>query len=49
MLVAFARYSRDQAFDALRGNGAFVCSMAAGSISGTLLGALCSASSPTSC
>jgi hypothetical protein len=49
MLVAFARYSRDQAFDVLRDNGAFVCSMAAGSISGTLLGALCSASSPTSC
>ncbi len=40
MLVAFARYSRDQAFTALRGNGSFVIAMTAGSIVGTLIGAL---------
>ncbi len=40
MIVAFARYSRDQAFTVLRGNGRFVIAMAAGSITGTLLGAL---------
>src|SRR3712207_3828511 len=40
MLVAFARYSRDQAFTVLRGNGALVAAMTAGSITGTLLGAL---------
>jgi uncharacterized membrane protein YfcA len=40
MLVAFARYSRDQAFTVLRGNGRFVAAMTAGSIIGTLLGAL---------
>jgi hypothetical protein len=45
MLVAFARYSRDQAFTVLRGNGRFVIAMTAGSIVGTLAGASSSASS----
>ena len=36
MLVAFARYSRDQAFIVLRRNGRFVVAMTAGSIAGTL-------------
>jgi uncharacterized protein len=40
MLVAFARYSRDQAFTVLRSNGRFVLTMTAGSIAGTLAGAL---------
>jgi uncharacterized membrane protein YfcA len=41
MLVAFARYSRDQGFTTvLRGNGRFVIAMTAGSIVGTLAGAL---------
>ena len=40
MLVAFARYSRDQAFTVLRRNGPFVVAMTAGSIAGTLAGAL---------
>jgi uncharacterized membrane protein YfcA len=40
MLVAFARYSRDQSFVVLRGNGWFVLAMTAGSILGTVLGAL---------
>jgi uncharacterized membrane protein YfcA len=40
MLVAFARYSRDQAFTVLAGNGRFVIAMTIGSITGTLLGAL---------
>jgi hypothetical protein len=40
MLVAFARYSRDQVFTVLRGNGAFIVAMANGSITGTVLGAL---------
>jgi uncharacterized membrane protein YfcA len=40
MLVAFARYSRDQAFTVLRSNGRFVIAMTAGSIAGTLAGAL---------
>jgi uncharacterized membrane protein YfcA len=40
MIVAFARYSRDQAFGVLRGNGRFVVAMTAGSIVGTLAGAL---------
>lgn len=40
MLVAFVRYSRDQAFAVLAGNGRFVIAMTAGSIAGTLLGAL---------
>lgn len=40
MLVAFTRYSRDQAFTVLRGNSLFVIAMTAGSIAGTLAGAL---------
>lgn len=40
MLVAFARYSRDQSFGVLRANGRFVLVMTAGSIAGTLIGAL---------
>jgi uncharacterized protein len=40
MLVAFARYSRDQAFSVLRESGPFVLAMTAGSIIGTLTGAL---------
>jgi uncharacterized protein len=40
MLVAFSRYSRDQAFTVLGSNGYFVIAMAAGSIAGTLAGAL---------
>ena len=40
MLVPFARYSRNQTFSVLAGNGRFVISMTAGSITGTLLGAL---------
>jgi uncharacterized membrane protein YfcA len=40
MLVAFARYSRDQSFQVLRGNTGFVLTMAAGSITGTVLGGL---------
>ena len=40
MLVAFARYSRDQAFTVLRGNGWFILAMTVGSIAGTVIGAL---------
>ena len=40
MLVAFARYSRDQSFVVLRHNTSFVLVMAAGSITGTLIGGL---------
>lgn len=40
MAVAFARYRRDQAFTVLRGNGWFVVAMTAGSIAGTVGGAL---------
>jgi uncharacterized membrane protein YfcA len=40
MLVAFARYSRDQAFVVLRENARFVVAMTAGSIVGTVGGAL---------
>ena len=40
MLVAFARYSRDQAFTVVRGNGRFVITMTAGSIAGAVAGAL---------
>ena len=39
MLVAFARYSQDASFQILSANKAFVLTMAAGSILGTLLGA----------
>jgi uncharacterized membrane protein YfcA len=40
MLVAFARYSRSQAFNVLRGSGPFLLAMTAGSIAGTVVGAL---------
>lgn len=40
MLVAFARYSRDQSFRVLRDNKRFVLTMAAGSIVGTIVGGL---------
>ncbi|GAA1399398.1 sulfite exporter TauE/SafE family protein [Pseudonocardia kongjuensis] len=40
MIVAFARYSRDQAFGVLRSNGRLVVAMSAGSVVGTLVGAL---------
>jgi uncharacterized protein len=40
MIVAFARYRRDRSFDVLRGNGRFVVAMTAGSVAGTVLGAL---------
>ncbi|MEV6273368.1 sulfite exporter TauE/SafE family protein [Kribbella sp. NPDC051936] len=40
MLVAFARYSRDNSFGVLRANRAFVLTMAGGSILGTVLGGL---------
>jgi uncharacterized membrane protein YfcA len=40
MLVAFARYSRDDSFAVLRHNRDFVVLMALGSIFGTILGAL---------
>ncbi len=40
MLVAFARYSRDNSFRVLAANKAFVLTMAAGSVSGTVLGGL---------
>lgn len=38
MLVAFARFSRDNSFQALRDNRAFVVAMTVGSIVGTLIG-----------
>jgi uncharacterized protein len=38
MLVAFARYSRDRSFEALRANNRFVFAMASGSIIGTIGG-----------
>lgn len=40
MLVAFARYSRDNSFQALRNNRTFVVVMALGSIAGTLIGGI---------
>ncbi|WP_307817604.1 sulfite exporter TauE/SafE family protein [Nocardia acididurans] len=40
MLVAFARYSRDQSFQILSSNTRFVAIMAVGSITGTVLGGL---------
>lgn len=40
MLVAFARYSRDQSFRVLRANRAFVIAMSLGSITGTIVGGL---------
>ena len=55
MLVAFARYSLDGSFTVLRRNRGFVAAMAAGSITGTVLGGLLpgwfrtASSSPRSC
>lgn len=40
MLVAFARYSRDQSFQALAANRRFFVVMAAGSVTGRIIGAL---------
>ena len=40
MLVAFARYSRDDSFVVLRRHRRFVIAMAAGSIAGTIIGGL---------
>jgi uncharacterized protein len=40
MLVAFARYSRDNSFQALKTNKVFVLAMTAGSIAGTIIGGL---------
>ncbi len=40
MLVAFARYSRDQSFAVLAENKTFLVAMAAGSVTGTLIGGL---------
>ncbi len=40
MLVAFLRYSRDQAFGVLGENRSFVVAMAAGSVTGSVLGGL---------
>ncbi|WP_228799615.1 sulfite exporter TauE/SafE family protein, partial [Nocardia cyriacigeorgica] len=40
MLVAFARYSRDQSFGVLKTNGRFVIAMSIGSIAGTIIGGL---------
>lgn len=40
MLVAFARYSRDQSFAVLAANKTFLLAMAAGSVVGTIVGGL---------
>jgi len=40
MLVAFARFSRDQSFPVLGQNKRFLVAMTAGSIAGTVLGGL---------
>lgn len=40
MLVAFARYSRDQSFQVLAANKPFLIAMAAGSVAGTVAGGL---------
>ena len=40
MLVAFFRYSRDQAFTVLGENRGFVVAMAAGSVTGAIVGGL---------
>ena len=40
MLVAFARYSRDQSFAVLAANKPFLIAMAAGSVTGTVIGGL---------
>jgi uncharacterized membrane protein YfcA len=40
MLLAFARYSRSQAFGVLRGNARFVAALTAGSVAGSVAGGL---------
>lgn len=40
MLVAFARYSKDESFKVLRANRRFLVTMAAGSIAGSIIGGL---------
>jgi uncharacterized membrane protein YfcA len=40
MLVAFARYSRDQSFSVLVANKGFLVAMAAGSVGGVVVGGL---------
>ncbi|MGY1948957.1 sulfite exporter TauE/SafE family protein [Nocardia asiatica] len=40
MLVAFARYSRDQSFQVVRSNTRFLIVMVAGSVTGTVIGGL---------
>lgn len=40
MLVAFARYSRDQSFTVLAANKHFLLAMAGGSVAGTVVGGL---------
>ena len=47
MLVAFARYSQDNSFRALRENKPFVLAMTVGSIGGTLVGGLLLGIAPT--
>ncbi len=47
MLVVFARYSRDNSFAVLATHQTFVLAMAAGSITGTLLGGLLLGMVPT--
>lgn len=47
MLVAFARYSRDNSFTVLAANKSFVAAMATGSIAGTTLGGVLLAHAPT--
>lgn len=46
MLVAFFRYSRDQAFGVLRQHAGFVAAMAAGSVAGSVIGGLLLGSVP---
>lgn len=48
MLVAFARYSRDQAFAVLRRNAGLVTAMTLGSVLGTVVGALLAGVAPES-
>lgn len=48
MLVAFARYSRDDSFTVLHANTRFLTVMATGSITGTILGGLTLGAIPTS-
>ena len=47
MVVAFARYSRDQAFGVLTANGRFLLAMTAGSVAGTVVGGLLLGMVPT--